>query len=339
MPEKARGRNRRLAVLLGLALSAAILVGLGLRLDWPVFFEELRRIHLGYVPLLVVITLLTFWVRALRWRHLLPKGSEVSRLSLFEATLVGFTATFVLPLRVGEIIRPWVLSRWQPVRFSAGLASIVIERAFDALTLMVLLGITVGQLDTVPPLVSVGAKVMAILAIVVLAIMIAAYLGASQLISLGERLIMAMLGRRFPALAQKLVDMAEGFLEGLRGISSAKDLAWSIFWSLGLWALLVVLYQVGLWAFGLDASLWVGVTICVMIALAVAAPGAPGFVGTFQLGCVVALALFGYSEELGVAYSIVLHALQVITVVIYGFVILNRRGMQMRDIQKDAMER
>ena len=148
-----------------------------------------------------------------------------------------------------------------------------------------------------------------------------------------------MLGRRFPALAQKLVDMAEGFLEGLRGISSAKDLAWSIFWSLGLWALLVVLYQVGLWAFGLDASLWVGVTICVMIALAVAAPGAPGFVGTFQLGCVVALALFGYSEELGVAYSIVLHALQVITVVIYGFVILNRRGMQRRDMQKDAMER
>lgn len=333
-----RGLSRRVAVLLGVLLGVGILVALGLRLDWEVFLEELRRLHLGYVPLLVVITLLIFWVRALRWRHLLPGGTDVSRISLFEATLVGFTATFILPLRVGEIIRPWVLSRWQPVKFSAGLASIVIERAFDVLMLMVLLGTTIGKFESVPSWVSVGVKVMAGIAVVVLILIIAAYLGETHLIKWGERVIMAILGRRFPRLAEKLVGMVEGFLAGLRGVSSVKDLAWSIFWSSVLWGLLVGLYQVGLWGFGVDASLWVGVTVCVMISLAVAAPGAPGFVGTFQLGCVVAFTLFGYSEELGVAYSIVLHALQVITVVICGFVILHRRGLHLADIKKDALE-
>lgn len=339
MSTETKGRSRRIAVLVSGLLSLAILLALGMRLDWAVLLSELGRLHWGFLPLLILITLATFWVRALRWRHLLPAGVGVSRVSLFESTLVGFTATFILPLRVGEIIRPWVLSRWQPVRFSAGLASIVIERVFDALTLLVLLGFTIAKLESVPPLVSAGAKVVAVLAVVILIIMIAAYLGANQMVQLGERMIVAILGKRCPRLAEKLVAMVEDFLAGLRGISSLKDLVWSIFWSAVLWSLLVLLYQVGLWSFGAEASIWVGVTVCVMIALAVAAPGAPGFVGTFQLGCVVALALFAYPEEFGVAYSIVLHAIQALTVVVCGFVILHRRGLHLSDISKEAVSK
>ncbi len=336
MPAPTKNNGRRIAVLFSGLLSLVILLVLGMRLDWSVLLSEFGRLHWAFLPLLVLITLGTFWVRALRWRHLLPDGSAVSRIRLFEATLVGFTATFILPLRVGEVVRPWGLSRWQPVRFSAGLASVVIERAFDALTLLVLLGLALAKLESVPPLVAAGAKVVAVLAVAILLVMIAAYLGASRMIRLGEWMILAILGKRCPKLARRLVAMVEDFLAGLRGISSLKDLMWSVFWSAVLWALLVLLYQVGLWSFGVEATSWVGVTVCVMIALAVAAPGAPGFVGTFQLGCVVALALFGYPEEFGVAYSIVLHALQAVTVVVCGFFILHRRGLHISDISRRA---
>ncbi len=338
MSDQIKSQGRTVAIFASGLVSVAILVALGWRLDWSVLLTELGKLHWAYVPLLILITLATFWVRALRWRHLLPDGAGVSRVSLFEATLVGSTATFILPLRVGEVIRPWVLSRWQPIKFSAGFASIVVERAFDALTLLILLGVAIPQLESVPPIVSAGAKIVTVLAVAVLAVMVTAYLGSSQLVRLGERMIMAMLGKKWPKLAEKLVGMVEDFLKGLRGISSVKDLAWSIFWSAVLWALLVTLYQVGLWSFGVDASIWVGVTVCVMIALAVAAPGAPGFVGTFQLGCVVALAIFGYPEEFGVAYSIVLHAIQAATVVICGFVVLHRRGLHFSDISQQATQ-
>ena len=336
MTKEKKGWSRRIAVFVSGLLSLTILLVLGMRLDWSVLLTELGKLHWAYIPLLILITLATFWVRALRWRHLLPEGAGVSRVSLFEATLVGATATFILPLRVGEVVRPWVLSRWRPVKFSAGFASIVVERAFDALTLLMLLGVTITHLESVPPIVSGGAKVVMVLAVAVLMMMVTAYLGANQLVRLGERMIMAILGKKWPALAEKLVGMVEGFLKGLRGISSLKDLAWSIFWSVILWGLLVGLYQVGLLGFGVEASIWVGVTACVMIALAVAAPGAPGFVGTFQLGCVVALAIFGYSEEFGVAYSIILHAIQAVTVVICGFVILHRRGLHLSDLSQQA---
>ncbi len=339
MPTKTKGR--RIAIIVSALLSIAILIVLGLRLDWSVLLTELGKLNWAYVPVLILITLATFWVRALRWRHLLPNcdGDGVSRVSLFEATLVGTTATFILPLRVGEVIRPWVLSRWQPVKFSAGFASVVVERVFDALALLMLLGVALIQLESVPPMVATGAKVIAALAIVILMVMVTAYVGSAYLIRVSERMISAIFGKRFPDLAERLVAMVEDFLCGLRGVSSVKDLLWSIFWLAVLWGLLGALYQIGLLSFGVEAPIWVGVTLCVMIALAVAAPGAPGFVGTFQLGCVVALALFDYPEEFGVAYSIVLHALQAVTVVICGFVILHRRGLSLSDVSRQAVER
>ncbi|MBT8036638.1 MAG: flippase-like domain-containing protein [Verrucomicrobiae bacterium] len=339
MSAPAKNHGHRIAVLVSGLLSLTILLVLAVRLDGSALLSELGRLHWGYLPLLVLITLSTFWVRALRWRHLLPDGAGLSRMRLFEATLVGFTATFILPLRVGEVIRPWVLSRWQPVKFSAGLASVVTERAFDALTLLAMLGLALAELDSVPPLVAAGAKIVTLLAVAILIVMIAAYLGAHHMIRVGERMIMAVLGKRYPKLAQRMVAMVEDFLAGLRGVSSLKDLVWSVFWSLVLWALLVALYQIGLVSFGVNAPLWVGVTVCVMIALAVAAPGAPGFVGTFQLGCVVALAIFDFPEEFGVAYSIVLHALQAVTVVVCGFVILHRRGLHLSDLSQRATEK
>jgi uncharacterized protein (TIRG00374 family) len=252
---------------------------------------------------------------------------------------VGFTANFILPLRIGEVIRPWVLSRWTPkrVRFSTGLASIVTERAFDALTLMAMLGLTFAKLDAVPPLVSMGAQVMAVLAGSILVVLVTVYLGSDRIISIGERVILFILEKRQPKLAHWMVSMIEDFLSGLRGISKLRDLSWTILWSVVLWGLLASLYQVGLWSFGVDASPWVGVTVCVMIALAVAAPGAPGFVGTFQLGCVVALSMFGYPEEFSMAYSIVLHSIQAVTVVMAGFIILHRRGLHLSDIKQGAL--
>ncbi len=329
-------RSHRTAVVASGLLSLAILVGLGVRLDWAVLGVELGRVNLLYLPVFVLLTLATFWVRALRWRHLLPSELAVSRMSLFEATLVGFTATFVLPLRVGEVIRPWFLSRWQPVRFSTGLASIVTERAFDALTLMVMLGLAVGNLEPLPPLISVGAKVVAVLALCILAVLVTAYLGSNKMTRWAEQLIVFVIGKRYPKLADRLVMMIEGFLSGLRGVSSLRDLGWVVLWSATLWGLLALLYQVGLWSFGVDASLWVGVTVCVMIALAVAAPGAPGFVGTFQLGCVIGLSIFGYPDEFSIAYSIVLHSLQAVTVVVSGFFILHRRGLHMIDLKRQV---
>ena len=125
MPDRSKSIRHAAAVWVSVLVSLAILAFLAYRLEWETFYQELGRIKLLYVPVLVLLVFAAFWIRALRWRHLLPSDADVSRIKLMEATLVGFTATFVLPLRAGEFIRPWVLSRWQPVSFSVGLKTTV----------------------------------------------------------------------------------------------------------------------------------------------------------------------------------------------------------------------
>ncbi len=325
-----------MAVWLGILVSAVIVGYLAFNLDWDTLGREFQRVNLLYVPLLLLILLLTLWIRALRWRHLLPSDAKLSRLRLFEATTVGFMASFILPLRAGEFVRPWVLSRWQPVTFSTAFASIVTERVFDALSLIALLGLLLGQHDEMPAFVSTGANILAAIALGVLALMVYTYFCADQASRFAKRIVTGLLGRRFPKLTDKLLGMLDGFLDGLRAISSFKELALVIFWSITLWLGYVLLYQCGLWAFDIYPTWWIGVALCVMIALAVAAPGAPGFIGTFQLGCIVGLGLYGLSEEFAVAYSVVQHALQVITTVLLGLIILHKRGLHLADLKEHS---
>jgi len=336
MAEGTRSIGRHLAVWGGILVSTVILGYLAINLDWATLGREFQRVKLLYVPALLLILLVTFWIRALRWRHLLPTEAKLSRLRLFEATVVGFTASFILPLRAGEFVRPWVLSRWQPVGFSTAFASIVTERVFDALSLISLLGLLLGQHDKMPAFVATGANILAVVALGILAIMVYTYCCADQTSRFAKRIVSSILGRRFPKLTTKLLGMLDGFLDGLRAISSFKELAFVIFWSFTLWLGHVLLYQCGLWAFGIHPSWWIGVALCVMIALAVAAPGAPGFIGTFQLGCIVALGLYGLSEEFAVAYSVVQHALQVVATVLLGLAILHKRGLHLADLKQHS---
>ncbi len=330
-------RHHRTAVWLGLLVSGGILAWLALHLDWPAFLREFRRVRI--VPILIIVALiyLSLWIRAVRWRHLLPSHANISRRRLFDATAVGFTANLILPLRAGEIVRPWFLSRGQPLGFATGFASIVVERVFDAFVLMVLLGLSISRIEETPPFVRSGAIALAAVALSILALMIYAYFHSGRIVRLAEWFLDATVARVKPSLAKKLLRMAHEFTEGLRGISNIKELALVLFWSVVLWLEISLLYHVGLLAFGVaDPDPWIGVTVNVMIAVAIAAPGAPGFLGTFQLGCVVALALFGYSREFGLAYSVVLHATEVIPTVLLGLVILHRRGLALRDLRRQA---
>ena len=266
-------RSHRAAVWLGLAVSAGILAWLALHLDWPAFLREFRKVRVVPVVGVVFLLYLSYWIRALRWRHLLPGHTVLSRRRLFDATVVGFTANLVLPLRAGEIVRPWILARWQPVRFATGFASVVVERIFDSFVLVALLGLSISRLPETPPWVRSGAIVLASMAFAILVLMVYAYFHSGHIVSLAEWFLGATVAKIKPALAGKLLHMAREFTEGLRGISNAKELALVLFWSVVLWLEMSLLYQVGLLAFGVGTSdLWIGAATATAIITLTATP-------------------------------------------------------------------
>ncbi|MCB0324813.1 MAG: flippase-like domain-containing protein [Bdellovibrionales bacterium] len=338
-PTKRTESGNLTGILAGVAISAAILVFLALQIEWSVFLAQFGRLQITYIPLLIALFYITFWIRGVRWRYLLPSNLEVSTKELYDVTLVGFFASCVLPLRAGELVRPWVLSLRQPVRFPVGLSSVVTERVFDVLTILALLALALPDAGEAHQLVTVGAKALAVLAAGILAVMLAAYFCAERLLGFARKVLSIVLRGKHDQLQEKLLYIADDVVAGLRAVSSVRELLLVLFWSLALWLTIAALYQVGLWTFGEFPPFSVGVSVTVLIALAVAAPSAPGFLGTFQVGCTAALSwMFGYPEEFALAYSVVLHAYQLLLMLLSGALILRRFGFSLRSLRARSAE-
>ena len=338
MSQKGSKIGQKIGITVSILVSVAIVAYLFAKLDWQEVGQHLKEMNPWAIPPLLAVFVPIIWMRAMRWRLILPNRDQLSTPRLMDATIIGFFASFVLPLRAGEIVRPWVLSRWQPVTFSAGLASIMIERLADSVCLLTLLLLCLTQLTEVPPVILAGAQALGILTGVLIAIIIASYLLPGRMESVFHWFSDRLIGKFAPAIAAKINGMITEFFVGLRVINSAWQLIGVMLWSFAMWLLVAGWYQGLLWAFGSYPSFWVGMMLNVMIALAVAAPSAPGFVGTFQVGCILALStvygsVYGYSKEFAVAYSVVGHLMQMVFNVGAGLIVLHLRGLKFRQLR------
>jgi uncharacterized protein (TIRG00374 family) len=323
-----------IGVLIGFSLSGIILLYLLSQLEWPLFLQELGRVDWRYLPLIAVLFLFSFWIRAARWRYLLPSGLEVSTLKLFNACILGMLATCVLPLRAGEFVRPWVLSRGKKVSFSLAFSSVVTERVFDVLAMLTLFICTLSTIENPPAWAPNCAKSLATLAGAILLVMITAYFRADWVLAFSRRCIDLTVARFSPAGAEKLQGIAAEFIQGLKSISSFGELLMVLILSFVLWLEFSGVYYIGLLIFGLTPDWWQAHALNVFVALAVAVPSAPGFLGTFQIGCLAALhQIYHYSKELALAYSVVMHSMQIILSVVAGFVMLQYEGLSFRQLK------
>ena len=326
-------KARWLSILISLGVSLGILVYLAFAINWRGFLSEMNRVSWVSCLPLVPILLASFWIRAIRWRYLLPENPTIPTATLYHATCLGFMGTCILPLRAGEFIRPLVLSRWQGVSFSTAFASIVSERVFDVLTLLAFFALCLGQIGNAPKELIFVARSLGVLALGILTLIILSYFRAKDMLTISRKLLEATIGRGSPHLVERLLKLLEEFIAGLRAISGVRQLAGALFYSVALWLLLALFYQVAMWSFGESPSFWVGITLNVMIALAVAAPSAPSFIGVFQGGCILALSVaYGYSEEFAVAYSVIAHGVQVVITILAGLISLNSLGFSFKEL-------
>jgi uncharacterized protein (TIRG00374 family) len=235
----------------------------------------------------------------------------------------------VLPLRIGEVVRPVLVSRREKLPVSGLLASILLERIFDMFTILLLFGVS-ALLVPVSPQVRQWGLMLTTLAVAVG--------GAVILIRWQERLALGMLRRVCDLLPEKLgtgiYGFAGGFVKALEILDSAAAFVLALAWSLYLWLVIASIYLLGLIAFDIQAPLLVGsLVVTAVVAIAVSVPSAPGYIGSFQIGCVLSLAIFAVAESEAVAYSIVLHVTQTIGVILAGMYSLWTQNMSLRDIE------
>jgi uncharacterized protein (TIRG00374 family) len=248
---------------------------------------------------------------------------------LVAATNIGFMANMVLPLRIGEVIRPVLVSRRAGLPLSGVLASVFLERIFDMFTILLLFGVSASIVPVSEQVRQWGWILLGVATAVGVTI---------ALIRWQEELALG-LARRVtdllpPKIGAAIFGFVAGFVKALEMLDSPSTFLRAFAWSLYLWMVIASVYTFGFLSFHMDVPVLIGpLVLTAVVAIAVSVPSAPGYIGAFQLGCVLGLAIFDIAESDAIAYSIVIHLTQFVSVIAAGLYSLWKENISFREVE------
>jgi uncharacterized protein (TIRG00374 family) len=260
------------------------------------------------------------WLRSARWGLLLPEHS-VKTSVLFRALLVGFTVNNLLPLRMGEVARAYLLARWGRVAYTATVASLLVERVLDGLSLALLLILALWLLPSAPGyLWAVGSIAGAAFLACAVVLALAAW-RASVLVALAT-FVGRLLPLRFRAT---LVNAASSFARSLALVHDPGRLARLLVLSLVAWCSELGLFFVLMVSLGIAGTYPHALLVGSAANFATLLPSSPGYAGTFDAALTkVAQDGLNISAGLAGAYDIIVHATLFLPVVLVGTLVLWR---------------
>jgi len=321
--------NRKVLFLLascGIAAIVAYRISQG-DFDWALFFSSLSNLKSGWLVASIIFSLGTYFIRALRWRELLAPLKRVPLTQLFWATIVGFSAIYLLG-RAAELARPLWITRREHIPPSASIATVIVERFLDSLMLIAvfawaLIGVEVpqGSVTVLSSLKTAGWFIgsTAVVAILVLFVFRRHVDVIAQLV---RRL-------RFPRVAQLL----ENFAHGLNALTTARSLTVVMLHSAALWAAMTL--QSWFLFFGMDFDFSYSAATLVMVALAIGSIAQiPGIGGGFQVAWIFCLTtLFRIPVEQATATALLAFVLSYAPTIALAALYMLIQGISIRDFK------
>jgi uncharacterized protein (TIRG00374 family) len=358
---------RRIA--LGLVVSGVCLYFVFRDVKWREVWAHLQQMNLPLFLVSMLLMLAAYFLMTWRWRHLLdplqmpspgakaspapsPQGVRAHEtiFSLYGKMMTGYFFNAFFPARAGDLVRAYLLGRSTGLRKTTVLATIVIEKAFDGIALLLMLLLSLLLLPSVTRSTAVGfspdtlawaAGVLMVAAIVGLALF---YLYSDPIARLVERVM-----SRLPlptGLRRLVVRLIETFAGGMHVFKSPRPLVSAAVISLLVWVVVAGMFATALASFDtpFPAEL-VGVVgllfITSLVNLGLLVPALPGNVGTYEALCIAAMAFFGVDKELAVAFALVFHMGQLATTLAVGLVAFWMQNLSLSEMRpvEEAAER
>jgi uncharacterized protein (TIRG00374 family) len=281
-------------------------------------------------------------LRALRWQYLLAPIGPTRFSTAFRTTVIGFAASFLLPARPGEVLRPYLLAREEGLPPTAAFATIILERLLDLVTVLLLFGVFVltvepASLSAEPALygrVKAGGLLAAAAAVFGLVVF---FVLAGHPERLGAWAL--RIERVLPAkLARAVAGFVETFAQGLAVMRQPGRLLVSLILSFPLWLSIGLGIWVSSRAFHMTFSYLGSFLVMTLLVVGVAVP-TPGQVGGFQVAYKIAVTTFlGAPEDAATAAAIVLWAVSFVPVTLLGLVFMAREGLTFARMKQMASE-
>ncbi len=287
--------------------------------------SHLRTMGWGWLVPVEALYLLSHALRV--WRFQLVAGRALRFTRLFSLTSVGYLAIHVVPFRMGELVRPWLLAEREGMPLEEGLAAILVERLLDMVMLLGML-LAVGFFVNLPngvvvqgiDLLRVGQRGAGVLVALGLA-------GLVAVLVLGETLLQRT--DRLPggALARRFVTSLRAFAGSPARFTGALAL------SVGIWGTTVVGVQISMAAFtGMPSTLLDALTTWALTLAGMTAIPTPGFFGGYEAACSAIVTLLGADRTAAGTFAFLLHLSQFGLVVLAGVVALAVEGLSLRKV-------
>jgi len=271
-------------------------------------FLEVRRalgaIHLYWLLPLIVVALVDFWLRAVRWTWMFPPDSRPTVWQCFSTFVIGTLTNNLVPGRIGDIARAGMIGRLVPAFGSSGaFATVVLEKVADGLMLLALLGVAL----LVAPLPAWLGKTGAIGSLVFLgSLLLLLVVNAHSKVNRTKadaRAEESHYGKMSAAIQRSL----QRFALGLNALNSKRQILAVLIVTLAIWLLEFSFIFVVFLMFGLNLPFVAAIVTGVILSVGMMLPAAPGFIGTYQFFTVTGLKLYHVPDSQALAVAIFLN--------------------------------
>jgi uncharacterized protein (TIRG00374 family) len=314
---------------IGYLLALACLYWVFYDIHFQSLWQSLPGINWWLVVLAVICDILSYVCQGLRWQQLLHTAGTITTLRATQAVYAGLFVNEILPMRIGELVRTYLVSRWLSVKFISIIPSVAIERFFDAIWLAT--GIIITALFVQLPKDFRNAANMLVIALVILVALF---------------LYLLVLRRKNGSTAKekivagwhplrKLRSFIITIADGIRDIGASRLFYFSLIVSGFILIFQIIAFWLVMEAYGLNLSVWTGAAVLLLLHLGTIIPNAPSNIGTYQFFCVVGLTFFGVDKTVATGFSVVVFIILTIPLWAIGLVAIGRNGMTVKQLRNE----
>lgn len=309
-----------------------VFVGLALQgLDLTSTWNTLRDAEYLWLIPGTAVYFLGVAVRTWRWHFLLQPLKSISLRRLFPVVVIGYMGNNIYPARAGELLRAYVLKRREEISVSASLATVVVERIFDGIVMLlfIIVALSAVQVTTTLRLIIIGAGALFFTALIIFLLLAARPVAAARIYGF---LVDHLLPKRLRTPIHGLLDR---FIEGLASLRSFRHVLMIFLTSLVIWLLETVMYFIIMQAFPFKVSFMALMLMTGIVNLATILPALPGFIGTFDVpGIAVLTQLLGIERARATGFTLILHATLWLPITLAGIAFMARESLRWSDLAR-----
>ncbi len=308
---------------IGLLFSIVGLIYAFRQFNWTEFIDSLRGVNYWYLIGAMALQLASVWLRALRWKWLLSPIKDVPLRITFDATIIGYFGNSVLPVRMGELLRAYIIANNSTLSVAQVIGSLIVERMLDILGVVILALIFLFNFEII------NIPNWFMFSIVLITIVL---FGSLFLISSNKMNWEFIKQRKYlfqSKIGSKIYNGLKNIITGLSVINHAKNKIGVygfifILWGIYYLSFIFVVNSVNLGLGWVDSGV-----LFILLSLAISIPAAPGYIGTYHATCVGALTTI-YNIGLGEsqAFAVLAHAMMFIPIVIVGSIFFLKNSMK-----------